>query len=266
MKLTFKFANMIPTVLLIAAASLIFFGACASIHSGNFATPVGSEQLKSVRNISSLGLVISGQEVLELASKYITAIDLTFENTTPQWMRIDKIEVSFGGSELDKKIFFLIGNDLFAWSEAAKQQQAIRDHNTDLFLGSVLALGAGMAIGENGGDTRAVGASLAATSGSVLAASSIGRELQGLELAKVVPSNHLFSTPFIIPPGLHTKKFLVLYTEKPLDIGYVANVLLRYTTATNKSEQVKLSFRWDRALSSWQDGHKNREKGPSTRP
>ncbi len=252
---------------------------CATIHNGNYATQVGTSTdkrdiAKTTGNTTSLGLVISGQEVDELSSKYFTALDFTFENTTPNWIRIEKIEVSFDNETLNNKIKIPVGGDLAVWSDAAQQQQAIKEYNASQFLSAIVMVGAGAAAFSSNSSFGRAGAGLAIASGAIIGAREVNNQLNALELSKLVPASHLLSSPFVIPPGLHAKKWMLLYTEQPLEIPYASTILVKYTTTKHETETTRLSFRTSIpkyggsagiAPSSWQKGHKEVESSQNGR-
>jgi hypothetical protein len=242
----------------------LLLSACASIHNGNYAEVVGETKAKGTdARPSKNGILVSGKEIDSLSSKYVTAIDFTFENSTSDWMEVKKVDVSFGNPTLDKTINFPVGNSLVAWADSAKQLEAISAHNTAMILGAITAMGT-VATSSRNSNTSQLGSAVALGGAMAITADSVSKTKNNLELSKIVPTSHLFSEGFVIPPGMHTKKWVTLYTAKPLDIAYVEAIYLTMHLGNGATEKIKLNFRnnpWsDYQLSKWQNGHEEVKK------
>lgn len=246
-------------VVALYTASVLFLSSCASVHNGNYAnveTGSGSNQ-KSTGKQSASGLLLSGQEVKSMASQHITQIDFTFENKTGKWIHIKSVKLNFGSQEANEAISIPVGADLDAWILAIKQNQAIKDHNFALAMASIGAVGAGLAsTSGNSQGQKNVGLFALAGASAALTVNSVRNQLSGLELAKIVPDTHILSSNFVVPPKLHTKKWVAIYTENPYELPYIDSITLEITTADNKIEKLKLPFRISGiSTSDWQKDH-----------
>ena len=205
---------------------------------------------------------MSGRENNSLASEFITSFDFTFENKTSKWRRIQRVEIDFGSPEANQKLRFLVGKELLVWADSVQQLKIISDHNTSIVLGSIAAAGA---IGAATSTDRSLqkagsGTFLAAT--SFLTAKSLSEEKQRREMSRLFPESHLMAEGFIVPPGLHAKKWVAVYTSEPNAIPYLEQITLEYTLDDGVKERVVLAVRKG-ARSSFQHDHpiwKERQK------
>ncbi len=246
-------------VIALYTVSMLFLSSCASVHNGNYAnveTGIGTNQ-KSTGKQSASGLLLSGQEVKSMASRHITQIDFTFENKTGKWIHIKSVKLNFGSQEANEAISIPVGADLDAWIVAIKQNQAIKDYNFNLAMASIGAVGAGIAATSgNSQSQKNIGNFALAGASAALTVNSVRNQLNSLELAKVVPDNHILSSNFVVPPKMHTKKWVAIYSENPYELPYIDSITLEITTADNKIEKLKLPFRISGISSSeWQKDH-----------
>lgn len=70
--------------------------------------------------------------------------------------------------------------------------------------------------------------------------------------AKLVPESHLLSGEFVIPPGLHSKKWITFFTPAPGEIPKLTTLHLSYTLADGQREHAVLKFRSKQTMSEWQ--------------
>ena len=221
---------------------LFLLTSCASIHSGNFAKFLNKDGKVSSGKKSSSGIIVSGQEVKSMSSKYFAQLDLTFENTTDKWIKIDHIDLSYNNSELNKLMKIPVGEKLISWAKAAQQNQEISNYNTNLALGAVTGMATGaMLLSKNRSMSIAAQGVFAVSSGS-LTYRSIVKTLNQVELAKVVPASHLLNSPIHIPPGLHVKKWITVHLERPYQSPFLKEILISYR-ANTKKEKVLLKIR-----------------------
>lgn len=235
----------------------IYLQGCASIHSGQFAQPVDSAGVaeKTIGHSTGLGLIVSGKENENFSNRFFGNIDLTFENTSSKWIRIKKVVLEFSDPKINQAVRIPVGADLVAWSEATQQRNAVRDANTALALGTIAAIGAGTAALANDNNVRAAGATLGAVGAGGLSIHGIRAVNSQLELARFVPKSHILSDDFVVPPGLHAKKWVTLYVPEPEKIPFVQELYISYTTDDGKTEKVLLPLRDKKTRSEWQAKH-----------
>lgn len=257
-----KMRNETKKVLILMLAAN-FVAACAGIHNGKYAqNQTNGEVGSSDKRKTSSGLLVSGEEIKSMSTKYFAQLDFTFENTSSKWINIKSVKLDFGSQLANEGINIPVGAELLAWGEAARQRKAISDYNTNLALASLVAVGGLTAAKSNSPQLKTGGAVVAAGGLTALAVNDISNELNSLELAKLVPDNHLLSNNFVVPPGMHAKRWVTIYTEKPYEIPFVTQVTLIVTLQDGKVEKLILPFRSGGLTSSvWQNGHPDSPAG-----
>lgn len=228
------------------AAAILILSGCASVHNGNYAQVENSSKTKSKNESqrTSSGLIISGQEIKDLSSKFIAQLDFTFENKSNKWIRINQIKLDFGSNEANDKISFPVGTDLNAWASSAQQTQAIKNYNFNMAMKTVAALGVTSAISSGNNQNQHIAGLLTSLgASSALTAKAAQAQLNQVQLANLVPESHLLSGNLVIPPGLHTKKWIAVYTATPYDMPYIDTVIFEITSSDGSIEKLKLPFR-----------------------
>jgi hypothetical protein len=223
---------------------LLLLSGCASIHHGNMAVDADSADVKSKPGAPlKSGLRVSSAELVDLSSQYFGAIDFTFENTTSEWIRIKGVDVSFGNTETDKKIIFPVGQDLKVWADAAQRNSAVKAQNRAMVIAAIgtIAGAAGALSGDR--SLTLAGAGVAGASGLVLSADAINHGINRTRVSAMVPDTHLFSNNFVIPPGLHTKKWVLIYTQKPEEIPVLTTALITLNFENGTAEKIRVAFR-----------------------
>jgi hypothetical protein len=212
------------------------FLACATIHRGPYGTPVDERGHPLTDGRSIDGLKVSGEEIPDLSSPTFGAIEVTFENTTAAWIHLNQIELHFGDPATSSGVLIPSGADLEAWRQATLQRMAIDDSRLASVDGPVLfALGGGVAGGRR---LAAVGAVTGAERSDPVAEGSAG-----------FPAYHLLATPLVVPPGLFTKRWVVLNTTPGR--ACISHMVIEYTTEEGHHGRLELTVRgWSR--SDWQ--------------
>jgi hypothetical protein len=230
---------------LCAPMLLAVCAACATVQSGPYATPVGPAGQPLKGNRTAAGLMISGTEEPGYSSPNFGLIVLTFQNDTDDWVRVEHVNVQFGGAAKDATVKIPAGEQLQSWAEAAVQLRGIRSANTALILGAWSIAGSALALSANNPSARAAGAALSAAAETGLAASEVASETEAF------PAAHLLSVPFDIPPHLFAKRWIVLQTPTSRGTPCIDAMLVNYETARAQREQVWVRFFGD-SRSEWQ--------------
>lgn len=253
-------ALLLPYLILVA-----LLNGCASIHSGQYAQPIDSLGNATVtkNHSTNLGLIVSGQENEKYSNRFFGNIDLTFENTSSKFIRIKSVKLEFNDPKITQSVKIPVGADLVAWSEATQQRNAIRDMNTAMALGAVAAIGGATASLASDSNLRATGATLGAAAAGGLTMKALNSSVSQVELARLVPKTHILADDFVVPPGLHTKKWVTLYLPNPEETPFVQEMYISYTTDDGKSEKVLLPLRDKRTRSEWQAKHPSLIEEPS---
>jgi hypothetical protein len=232
-----KYRNLIAMIIIISVQ------ACASVHD-NIAAEKVDGPLHDSKTISTTatGIRISGGLNYSMESKYFRAIDFTFENTTGSWLRITDISLDFADEKLNRSITVPIGQDIVDWVNATNLNNRISSYNKDMLLSGLVLVGA--IAGMQGNSSSQQSGNLMLSGGvSAMAADSINKGLDAVQNAKLIPTNHLLSVPFAIPPGLFVKKWVLLHTSVPDDIEVPA-LYIHYQLTDGRKESVKLPIQF----------------------
>jgi hypothetical protein len=251
----------------LVALSVLGATACASVQSQYTAIPLDvGGQLTGFRQTSS-GLVISGEELGLYSSEHFGLIELTFENPSSQWLHIDRLALDFGSSARNDGVFLPRGADLEAWHAATVQRNEIRGSNEATALGVLLALGSVVAVAAHAGggdELSAVGGALALGAASSAVASEQAARVDAAEQVPILPQAHLLATPFAVPPGLFTKKWVLLNTRSH-ETPCIVSMRIDYEVE-HGPERVLLVFRRRDGSSEWQRRECTRAYRGSDRP
>lgn len=231
----------------------LFETGCASLSYENYGHAMDAAGHLAETETTPAGLVISGEEDAELSSVYTGFVALNFENHGSHWIRVQSMRVSFGGSPKDRTVFVPMGEDLTSWQRAMLQLKDVHDFNTEMALGGVVAASA-VAAHAAGRDTSA-GKTAAIVGGIAAVAalgSAIGEAAHSVAVPPMYPDTHLLATPFAVPPGLFTKRWIVLSTPGRPPRPCVESILLDYTLDDGRRERVWLTFRSQSTRSEWQ--------------
>jgi hypothetical protein len=231
-------------VLLLAALCL---PSCAGIQAEFLARPFDAAGRLSEDELTASGLRVSGGEMEELASPYLGAIQLVFENESAEWLRIRDVRMRFGGAEEDAAVRVPWGSELDTWYEATLQRNQVREHNRSVLLGALALGGATLAMASGDDGVRAVGGLASLGAVTALTVSDVKADIDGLERPPIFPETHLLSGPFSVPPALFVKKWITLGT--PAAAPCVSTMTLSYQVEGRARENVYLRFKVD---SEWQ--------------
>ncbi len=226
--------------------SALCLASCATIESAHPARPISSDGLPLQTRETPSGLVVSGEELDELSSPYFGVLAFTFMNPTNDWVRIDNVALDFGSKPRNDSIVLPFGEEIASWELATSQRNAIRRANTSTLLSALMIGGAVTA--------AAGGRSTVGRIGGLVALGAVGglwaQAIADKTTAVTFPPAHLFATPFSVPPGLFSKKWVLLNGPKTSDAGCISAVAVEYDTSKGR-EKVKLHF--GRSGSSWQN-------------
>lgn len=229
---------------LIRFNSLIGFifltGGCATPHSGNWKGDVVSKDTES-----SQKLVISASEREELSSKHFGFINLTFENVSDEWVKVEDLHIRFENSELNEKGVIIVGDKISSWAEGIRNRQDLKRYNNSIIMGSLALVGTMAMAASSDSNVQMAGATSVLASAGGMAVQDFGRYRDSVFRANLVPRDHLLSGPLLLAPGLFVKRWFVVYTENPSELPNEDTVLISYRT--NKEEKptiVRLQFRY----------------------
>lgn len=242
---------------------LLLFG-CASIQDAHVATPVDEQGNLAKDARTRSGLVISGEELSDYASSNFGLVEITIENRSSEWLRLSRIALYFGGPEQNAAVYLPTGSEISAWYSATLQRNDIRASNSASVLEALFLLGETAAVIGAVSGKPAVSAAGGATALGALTISAVDAQAErvsSVEHVEALPSTHLLALPFSVPPGLFTKRWVLLNTR---DTGTpcLRQVLLDYDVQSgglalgagqrSSRERVLLKFRYAGDRSSWQ--------------
>lgn len=238
--------------LLLGAFVSVSLSACATISSGEYAHAMDTQGHLASSPRTPLGLKISGAEVGDLSSPYFGLVALTLENDSPDWVRIRKLSVSFGGADQDASVLIPWGADIASWEHAIEERNAVRSYNASSALAAIAVAGALVAAVGHHKAAGAVGGLVAAGAVAALTARAVSEDVSAIESVPLFPDTHLLSVPFAVPPGLFSKKWILLNTPSAGPAACVKAMLIEYETERGQKEQVWLPFRRPYSGSEWQ--------------
>jgi len=227
---------------------------CATVSSGPYGIPLDGHHDGGAGATSSpfvTGLKVSAGELPQLASPYFGAVEVTFENPSPRWIQVDRVDVDFGSPQRNQVVFVPWGADIDAWRQAAVDSLAIGYASGRL---QMLAVG-GDAIAardRRGSATPVQGGTIPVAALGTLEARPGPRSPEAAlpDPGDPFPPSHLLSFPIRVPPGLFAKRWILFYTsDSPLG-GCIDSMVLGYTTSDGKHDHVLVRFK--EPWSAWQ--------------
>lgn len=186
---------------------------CASVHPGTMAKLHGSS--------SPLPLEVSIETIERNAGTPFQLVQVTYENTSDEWVRISKVEALTG--EAKNKISVVVGGDLVSWAEAMEAREAVDKHNRELLQSGLVVAGAGAAVAGGASGNDAVAAAGLATMVGTTAWAAVGTLTEKQRIAnspKHVPSTHLY-TATTVPPGLFVRRWILFNKPKGTHLPWV---------------------------------------------
>jgi hypothetical protein len=236
--------------LLAIGLGITLAGGCAEMHTGAFAVPVDpAGRIAPTARLRS-SLRISSRQVADLSSRYFGAIEVTFENTSADWVRIQAAGLDFGTPARNAAMSIPAGEDLMRWQEGTQRRNAIRAANEetalDLLLFGAFTVSAAAGRSPVGAGAAVVGAGTALAMGG----RALDERVSAAEGVALYPITHLLAVPFSVPPGLAIKRWIVLHSRGSASPGCIRHADLHFTTDTNLAERVRIAF--NNSNSEWQ--------------
>jgi hypothetical protein len=238
---------------LASGLSVALLSGCASVGNTFVGTPLDASGHAARSPRTESGLVISGEEVTQYASRYFGLVEITLENQSTQWVRISRLALDFGESAREG-VALPQQEDVSAWYRATLQRNDIRDTNAAAALAGILLLGAGAAVVGHASDEpalKAAGSVAVLGAETALLARGYDESIQKAERAALYPGTHLLAVPFAVPPGLFSKRWLLINTRDG-STPCVQRVILDYDVEGRGRERVWLRFRHVANSSEWQ--------------
>lgn len=215
----------------ILALSLLAIS-CASKHPGNMGASLSDKK--------SIDITVSGKTSEGKYDSAFQLIEVTVENNTAEWVRIDRVEVVIEDPS-KSKISAVVGADLDSWVEAKNSQDALDNHNAEMAALGVAAAGTAVAVaGAKNKNANATKGGLIALYGTTgyMAGRDLSKAKSNVESAQKVPSTHLYH-PFSVPGKMFMRKWILM--NKPVGV-VIDNLVLEFETVEGKKERYAIKI------------------------
>lgn len=217
---------------LIAIAACLSLAACATKHPGNQAVAIGAE--------NKIPLKISGRIIDYDKDSAFQLIDLSIENQSDTWVRIDNARMVID-DEKTSRISAVVGPDLISWAESVREEKAREQHNTEILQTGLIVAGsvAAAAGGYNNDESlRAAGLLAIIGTSSWAVVDSLKMSQEKAQSSVGTPADHLYSS-FSVPGKMLKRRWLLL--NKPSKI-YVNKLVLEFETTEGEKQQYAISL------------------------
>ena len=160
------------------------------------------------------------------------------------------------GANKDQFVEILNGQKYNAWLQATITRNKEREANTQLSLAIIGGIG-GALIGSN--NNAKLGQTLVAGAVAVETLSTFNSSVSAKKIAETLPENHIYKKALILPPGLTTKRFIVLNSKNHKALGYINTLKLSYIL-NNQEESIDLQFRGAQYIDNFDDDEESQAK------
>jgi hypothetical protein len=191
---------------------------------------------------NNINLAVSAESVGDAADSF-ELIYVTFENKGDRWIKIEDVEVPIEPKDIDK-ISVVVGKDLTDWASAVEEREKLRQHNKEVALASVAAVGAVAAIATSKSESN-TGKAVNATGGALVAGAlsyalvdTISNSRTIANSPKKVPENHIYQ-PFSVPGKLFIRKWLLINRPSGMKID---ELVLSVKTIDGERERYVVHF------------------------
>lgn len=181
-------------------------------------------------------LLVSASEAPYYSTTYLGLVEVTFENHTDVWKQVVRVAVDFGGPTKNRSVTIATADEIDAWERAIKLRWVTAGK---VVTTAVEARGLGLSVDTLG---TWIDAHPRSTPPGDPAAES--------PPPPAYPAQHLLTTPFAVPPGLFTKRWILLSTPDNPPGGCIDSMILTYETSDHQTGRVRLPFKV--TTSDWQ--------------
>lgn len=238
--------------------TFLLLSSCATVHKGNWAKQVNSKKSSSkkksikvkfdpyakgkkqrgIKSKTESGMIVSYQWNKNYSDKYFKYMELTFENSSPKWKKVEKIGIEFSDKSRKSKLYFLKGAPLAAFLKGKRLQLSVRSRNNAMIVGALAGFAAGAAATSSNNSYSNYQAGLV----SVAVASSVANKSS--QMSNVFPEEHLFGSKdkFLIPPGLAIEKYIVFNSENEENFKNMDKMYVTYILKSGEREKLELDI------------------------
>ena len=182
-------------------------------------------------------LLISASEAPSYSTTYLGLVEVTFENRTGVWKQVDRVAVDFGSPAKNQSVTIATAEDIDAWRRAIRLGSAAASGLTSTGI-EMVGMGPLETLGTATGQRAGTAATVA-----VPAAATLDIPGAGAAAGPSYPDQHLLSTPFRIPPGLSTRRWILLSTPDNPPGGCVDSMIVSYQTSDHATGRVLVRFK-----------------------
>ena len=215
--------------------------ACANTQGRYPAEPITAAGRAVAVESAPNGVRVSAEEVASLSSANLGVVEVTFDNLTEEFVRLTDVSLDFGES-LNTQISIPVGEGITSWS-LAETMRAWRARPASRWR----ALSNVSDFANHRQAQLAPTTAIAPTEIEVAKLKEAAPSITGL-----LPSNHLLAGPFLVPPHLFAKKWILLKSDSRVKTC-VAQVVISLQVNDKPVQKLLVRFR-DRTpnYSEWQ--------------
>lgn len=219
------------------AALACLAGGCATVDDGRYGVPVDAAN-RPQSAAAPQPLMVSASEAGSYSTTYMGLVEVTFENRTSVWKQVDHVAVDFGSPAKNQSVTIASADDIDVWERALALSSAVTRWPLAATGIEALGLDAGDTLGAWAGHRRR-----ASTAGAGGAPDVAALEPSAVPTTSSYPDQHLLTTPIRIPPGLFTKRWILLTTPANPPGGCIDSMILSYETSDHATGRVSLTFK-----------------------
>jgi len=190
----------------------------------------------------------------KLSSEYFGYVEVRLANSSDKWHKLSNVRVYFPDASQNQNIRITLGRELTLWYQAQSKLIAVNEQKDKSAMAIIAGIGAGLSIFSGNNTLRTVGD--AATFGSFAAygVNEMGKRMDSLQMAKMIPENHLLTDTTVVPPGLFADRWILLNSRNHDTIEYTTDMAIEYVLESGKMERqnFKLREKYSSVMPSWQ--------------
>ena len=210
-------------ILTAATLSLTLFS-CASTHPGTTG--------KSRTEPTKIPITISAQTIDNPDGETFELVEVTIENKSEDWVRINHTEVVIS-NPAESKLSIVMDNDLRDWSEAMAARMRKDSYNQQLLQAGLILAGVATAASGGKGSTLATvgGITVVGTYGWAVG-DALEQSYNTATGVDKIPSNHLYRS-YSVPGKMFIRRWVLI--NKPSKV-VIKNLVLKIETVDGEKE------------------------------
>ena len=222
---------------------------CATVDDGHYGVPVDAAN-RPQATAAPPPLLVSAGEAATYSTSYLGLVEVTFENRTAVWKQVDRVTLDFGSPAKNQSIAIASADDIDTWERAITIRVITQRRPLAATAVEALGVDAGDTLGSWAQHHQRAAAPAVVSGAPASAPPATDAPASAVATTPPYPEQHLLTTPFRIPPGLFTKRWILLSTTDNPPGGCIDSMILSYETSDHASGRVLLPFKV--AGSDWQ--------------